>query len=191
MCEMAQRATTVIIQPFIAHLPNGQDMVEVGVGGGGDDLQREAELDYLDQASLEALLEMFVADQDANDGRLLIHHRLWSSESLPEEARNSIVELWTRASSTGRTVHLDHGISSVDDKISLTEMAVRMAKKLREGDGTVGNHKQELVELPKLIHFPYSRHSSYPELCQLVDVFQPKDVWPCTVDPMDWFKNGD
>ncbi|KAH6880460.1 hypothetical protein B0T10DRAFT_144375 [Thelonectria olida] len=173
MCEMAKRSTTVSIQPIVAHLPNGQDLAEVGVGGGGDDLQREAELDYLDQAGLEALLEM-----------------LWSSESMPEEARNSLVELWTRASSTGRTVHLDHGISSVDDKISVTDMVTRIVKKLEEGNRPTRNHEQEQAELPKLIQFPYSRHSSYPELCQLVDLFQPKDVWPCTVDPVGWLNNG-
>lgn len=30
--------------------------------------------------------------------------------------------------------------------------------------------------------FPYSRHSSYQELRELVQAFNPKDVYPCTVD---------
>lgn len=34
--------------------------------------------------------------------------------------------------------------------------------------------------------FPYSRHSSYEELCQLVDAFKPRDVYPCTVDEENW-----
>lgn len=55
MCELARKSSTVIIQPIIAHLPNGQDLAEVGIGGGGDDLQREAELDFLDQGSLDDL----------------------------------------------------------------------------------------------------------------------------------------
>jgi len=34
--------------------------------------------------------------------------------------------------------------------------------------------------------FPYSRHSSYDELCHLVDAFKPKDVYPCTTDVESW-----
>jgi hypothetical protein len=34
--------------------------------------------------------------------------------------------------------------------------------------------------------FPYSRHSSYAELCELVSAFKPKDVFPCTVDRATW-----
>lgn len=41
-------------------------------------------------------------------------------------------------------------------------------------------------ELPRLITFPYSRHSSYDELCDLVKAFQPRDVYPCTVDEQYW-----
>jgi hypothetical protein len=44
--------------------------------------------------------------------------------------------------------------------------------------------------LPRVVTFPYSRHSSYPELCHLIDAFKPKDVWPCTVSPQEWAKNG-
>lgn len=34
--------------------------------------------------------------------------------------------------------------------------------------------------------FPYSRHSSYEELCFLIEAFKPKDIWPCTVDKINW-----
>lgn len=30
--------------------------------------------------------------------------------------------------------------------------------------------------------FPYSRHSSYEELCNLVKAFEPFDIYPCTID---------
>ncbi len=43
---------------------------------------------------------------------------------------------------------------------------------------------------PGMITFPYSRHSSYEELCHLLSIFRPKDVWPCTVNRMDWLENG-
>jgi hypothetical protein len=38
----------------------------------------------------------------------------------------------------------------------------------------------------QVIHFPFSRHSSYEELRHLVSVFRPKDVYACTVDPVSW-----
>ena len=44
--------------------------------------------------------------------------------------------------------------------------------------------------LSNRIRFPYSRHSSYGELCQLVSKFKPKDVWPCTVDTIRWIRQG-
>lgn len=43
-------------------------------------------------------------------------------------------------------------------------------------------------QLPKVITFPYSRHSSYAELCDLLKVFKPMDVYPCTVDEANWHK---
>lgn len=112
--------------------------------------------------------------------------RLLSSKTLPEETRDSLVQMWTRACLTGRTVHLD-GISSIDDEISVTDVVKRVADKLHEARPI--NNKE--AELPKIIQFPYSRHSSYPELCQLVNIFRPRDVWPCTVHEMDWIKNGE
>ncbi|KAK4103240.1 hypothetical protein N658DRAFT_514742 [Parathielavia hyrcaniae] len=44
--------------------------------------------------------------------------------------------------------------------------------------------------LPNIVTFPYSRHSSYPELCHLVRAFKPRDVWPCTVDSPRWLGEG-
>ncbi|KFA64591.1 hypothetical protein S40285_09343 [Stachybotrys chlorohalonatus IBT 40285] len=44
--------------------------------------------------------------------------------------------------------------------------------------------------LPRIIQFPYSRHSSYAELCLLVDLLEPRDVWPCTVNIKEWLQNG-
>ena len=46
--------------------------------------------------------------------------------------------------------------------------------------------KVQAEALPRVITFPYSRHSSYAELCHLVRIFNPKDVYPCTVDDANW-----
>jgi hypothetical protein len=56
-CDTVKNSSVVWIRPIITRLPNGQDVAEIGVGGGGDDLEREAELDYLFPADVELLLE--------------------------------------------------------------------------------------------------------------------------------------
>ena len=50
----------------------------------------------------------------------------------------------------------------------------------------VTKSQEKDVQLKKTIRFPYSRHSSFSELCDLVDAFKPKDVFPCTVDEKRW-----
>ena len=57
MCSVAQQPSVVRIHPIVAHLPSGGDLAEVGVGGGGDDLEQEVELDLMSQDDLQALLE--------------------------------------------------------------------------------------------------------------------------------------
>ena len=54
-----------------------------------------------------------------------------------------------------------------------------------------GRGSEPSSTLPNRIRFPYSRHSSYRELCDLVSVFKPMDIWPCTVDPIRWMKKGE
>lgn len=57
-CPNVQNSPVVWIQPIVAHLPNGQDITEMGVGGGGDDLVREAELDSMSPEEIQHLLQM-------------------------------------------------------------------------------------------------------------------------------------
>ena len=57
-CPTILKSPIVRIQPIVTRLPSGGEVAEVGVGGGGDDLNREAELDYLLPAEIESLLEM-------------------------------------------------------------------------------------------------------------------------------------
>lgn len=56
-CSTVQNSPVVWIQPIVAHLPNGQDVTEMGVGGGGDDLVREAELDSTSTDEIQHLLQ--------------------------------------------------------------------------------------------------------------------------------------
>lgn len=56
MCETAQEPSVVRIQPIVARLPDGSQLAEEGVGGGGDDLERAAEINQLTRQDLEFLL---------------------------------------------------------------------------------------------------------------------------------------
>ncbi|KAF5670233.1 hypothetical protein FHETE_4605 [Fusarium heterosporum] len=170
MCELAQRPTTVSIQPIIAHLPTGEDLAEVGVGGGGDDLQREAELEYLDQASLEALF-----------------NKALSSSTSSTDMSDFLQDFMEQIVSTGRNIPLDWDVETLSAH-STDEIIIMLVERL----GKTAKNKQLRNEcgLPTTIYFPYSRHSSLPELCHLVGVFRPKDVWPCTVSPIEWLRNG-
>ena len=60
MCDRAQAPNVVRIQPVVARLPGGGTLAEAGVGGGGDDLERAAEIDQLAREDLEFLLQRFV-----------------------------------------------------------------------------------------------------------------------------------
>jgi DNA cross-link repair 1C protein len=57
-CSVVNNAPVVWIQPIVAHLPDGRDMVELGIGGGADDLEREAELDLFSPMEISAFLEL-------------------------------------------------------------------------------------------------------------------------------------
>lgn len=60
MCAVAHVPSVVHIRPIIAHLPSGGHIAEVGVGGGGDDLEREVELDIIAHGALQVILARYV-----------------------------------------------------------------------------------------------------------------------------------
>ncbi|KAF4451748.1 hypothetical protein F53441_5310 [Fusarium austroafricanum] len=170
LCEVAQKPTTVSIRPIIAYLPEGEHLAGVGVGGGWDDLQQEAELEFLDQASLARLFNMALSSSAP-------------STDMPDMLEGALEQIL----STGRNIPLDWDINtleahSADDIIALLVERLRNKSKNRK--------RREECNLPRTIYFPYSRHSSLPELCHFVHAFRPKDIWPCTVSPTEWLKNG-
>ncbi len=60
----------------------------------------------------------------------------------------------------------------------------------RKDDFSSGATTPQAPGLPRVIRFPYARHSSYQELCHFVDAFKPLDVWPCTEDAQHWWRKG-
>jgi hypothetical protein len=79
------------------------------------------------------------------------------------------------------------GLDRQEDDLSLSELAKIILRSLtNKRNAKVTENKQQEQGLPRVITFPYSRHSSYAELCDLVRAFRPKDVYACTVDADTW-----
>jgi hypothetical protein len=58
LCAIAKRSSVVKIQPVIASFSDGKALHEAGIGGGGEDLEREMELGVPNQSDLQSLLGM-------------------------------------------------------------------------------------------------------------------------------------
>ncbi|POR36254.1 Protein artemis [Tolypocladium paradoxum] len=172
MCVEAKRPDVVRIQPIVARLPGGEKLVEAGVGGGGEDLEREAELAFPFQEDLLVLLEL-----------------ISSSDAISEAEQGAIRSILGSMVASGRSLSLNLDAStfregqSTDLQTALRTLSHRSPSSAQQH--TTSNNSTA-DGLPRVIQFPYSRHSSYPELCHLVKTFKPKDIWPCTVDPEQW-----
>ncbi|KAF5233090.1 hypothetical protein FAUST_8366 [Fusarium austroamericanum] len=169
ICEVASKDTTVSIQPIIAHLSEGKDLAEVGVGGGGDDFKQEAELEFVDQANLAALFDVAL-----------------SSSATSSQKSDMLREGLEQLLSTGRNIPLDWDVDTLSTN-SAKEVIAILVQKLRTNSKNQKSVHEEA--LPKTIYFPYSRHSSLPELRHFVEAFRPKDIWPCTVNTAEWLRN--
>ncbi|KAF2656135.1 hypothetical protein K491DRAFT_692337 [Lophiostoma macrostomum CBS 122681] len=155
-------AEIVHIIPIIARV-NGTELAEIGAGGGKGDLNQKEELE---------------AGEDV--GRLM---ELCASEIKDPELLSGVLKLLEQAFND-ETGEVDLGLAAKresqnsEDELSLrTLVSVLATHVAKPEDETRPN---------RVIKFPYSRHSSYSELCILVDAFKPGDVYPCTVDPDNW-----
>ncbi|KAK4127252.1 hypothetical protein N657DRAFT_653533 [Parathielavia appendiculata] len=174
-CATVRNSRVVWIRPIITRLPDGQDVAEIGVGGGGEDLEREAELDYLCADEVVSLLAV-----------------LGDVDGISKDIRDKLGQFLLSAIATGRKVPLNlemaaFGENKETDLISGLQ-AITSKLKNRSRQQSTSNFDEHA--LPIVVTFPYSRHSSYRELCDLVRVFKPRDVWPCTVDITRWLNEG-
>ncbi|KAI0104476.1 Metallo-hydrolase/oxidoreductase [Daldinia grandis] len=170
-CKVLETKPIVWIQPIVAHLKNGRDMIEVGIGGGGDDLTQKP---TLETAGIRALLDLI-----KQEGEVL------------GDLEPAITQFLQKALAVCRDVDLDIDRFSFKEECSFTEIVNSLARKVEE----IRNPVSKVAEghpddLTNQITFPYARHSSLPELRHFIRTFQPTDIWPCTVDPKSWAEEG-
>ncbi|KAA8575701.1 hypothetical protein EYC84_004814 [Monilinia fructicola] len=169
-CSAYEEDDVVLIRPIITRLPSGVEVAEVGIGGGWGDLVPSHEV-AMDPDEIKELLEIVFAETD--------------KPTVEDIRRMLLAEL----SSNSEAISLD-GIPSGGDHISLKHLGESLLRKLAQNSNEEPDERRDYSSrnngLPKLITFPYSRHSSYPELLDLVKIFKPKDVYPCTVDEEGW-----
>lgn len=60
MCSVAKHPLVVSIRPVVCRLPGGEAIMEAGVGGGGTDFSREAELHWITDDDIDVFLHSYV-----------------------------------------------------------------------------------------------------------------------------------
>ncbi|RAK72580.1 putative DNA repair protein [Aspergillus fijiensis CBS 313.89] len=169
-CSVARSKGTVYIMPVVNRTKDGAEMPELGAGGGGGDLYQIHELELPDKSALEQLEK-------------LCFERIHDTQAL-SHTRQALIEAFE---SKRKVLPLDSFGLKDADEMPLEKLVKMLGRGRAEETQLPGDeHPTEGEALSKVIRFPYSRHSSYSELCDLVAAFKPKDIHPCTVDPVTW-----
>ncbi|TVY91467.1 Protein artemis [Lachnellula willkommii] len=156
----------VWIRPIVTRLKNGTELEEAGIGGGGQDLIEQSQLELDDDSIAQILFE--------------IHNLASGGYDLKNRFLAGVKAL-------GRDLPIENMTQFFEDgRLSLVKLVKAIEKAVSEKQNVYGSAEVEDGALAKHITFPYSRHSSYPELCDLVRAFKPKDVYLCTVNEDKW-----
>ncbi|EPE30826.1 Metallo-hydrolase/oxidoreductase [Glarea lozoyensis ATCC 20868] len=171
----AMTEDVVFIRPIITRTRSGIEIAEPGIGDDWHgstapelDLNWSDILDSLlqsnkikDAAMITDLKELLCARQTAPGGTL------------------SLNEI---------SVHLQKMKLPLEDLVKAIAVSLEGKRKNSVLDSPKTNAPGGLSsrQLPRTITFPYSRHSSLEELQDLVRIFKPRDIYPCTVDENKW-----
>ncbi|PCG97838.1 hypothetical protein PENOC_066140 [Penicillium occitanis (nom. inval.)] len=165
-CQTMKSKKSVYITPIVTRDRTGIEVPEIGAGGGKGDLYQTHELELPDEITLqklEALLSEHITD-----------------ESVLSQTKGLLKLAFT---SNQRALSLDEYGLADDADIPLKELASMLSSTRNPSESRSFEEKHPDMAT---ITFPYSRHSSYAELCEFVQAFKPKDVFPCTVDEKKW-----
>ncbi|KAK4542801.1 hypothetical protein LTR36_006177 [Oleoguttula mirabilis] len=185
----------VRITPIISRY-KGVEMAELGAGGGQGDLDQHHDLEVGDTSLVGQLIALCATKLHGQPEHASVMEMLTSI--INERVQSISLDGAVLNEDPAAIADEDEDLVFVDD-LPLERLVPVLAKatakskqKLpQKNDPLSGRRRTSLTlvrpdGLPKQITFPYSRHSSYGELCDLLDVFKPKDIHPCTVDYSTW-----
>lgn len=188
-CPVFNEVKDVVqITPIISRLKTGVEVHEIGAGGGKGDLDQVHELEVHDAAVLGQLMALCAAK--IKDPQLLSSVLAMLTSAMGSEYSKIRLD-----------AGLDNGVTLNDATLDelplqdLVDILTRLAVNIlnAENDSKQTSSTPQTVTLPlegralpRTITFPYSRHASYSELCDLISAFKPQDIWPCTVDEDGW-----
>ena len=175
--DLLKAKHVVWITPIITRSREGLIVPEVGAGGGGGDLHPTLELDLCNISSISEVEELF--KQIVED---------------PHDVRKLLSRIESARLSKDHTISLQGLELDAAEEISLQEFANRLLAldkfipNTHDG-GVPARSMSTEAPLNDTIYFPFSRHSSYTELCDLVAALKPSDIYPCTVEEQAWTEN--
>lgn len=172
--ELLKAKRVLWITPIITRSKDGIEVPELGAGGGGLDLQQTPVLELGNISSMSEIEEYcrrIVKDSDDMKRLLTQIEHARSSRDVKMSLQKLELE-----NEEEITLHEFVKRLLVVDKVHPTG-DIKGIPQRQSSNGSPSNDT---------IHFPYSRHSSYSELCELVAAFKPADIYPCTVDEQTW-----
>lgn len=166
---LSEDPNIVWIAPVVSRMPDGAEVAEVGAGGGKGDLYHSRELDMGSGALVQAL------------------RSLVSALGVDGPAAYRLEDLIQKAvTRRDHRMVLDSLGTDPSTDLSVKEFVRLLLQSENSDTSTESRTSFPMPYQRNVIHFPYSRHSSYSELRDLVRAFQPKDICPCTTDVDSW-----
>lgn len=153
-------------------------MIEPGAGGGLGDTDRfRYKLEITDKRIIDALHARCKA-------------RLGSDPTTQKDIAQLLQSAVINESGALTIEGIDNGYRDLES-LGLDDIVLLLASRVRRSlsSNRLEQAQQEKTTrhgLPARIRFPYSRHSSYAELCLLIGAFKPNNIVPCTVDERGW-----
>lgn len=198
-CSKITKGRSIYITPVVTRAGDGSEVPEVGAGGGKGDLYQNHELELTDEHTLQQLTTLCseqIKNTDVRDAVLKGLAEAYNSKSKSLSLNEYGVREYDEISIKRLIGLLGHGMPKEDEyrdttlTHSLPHHGEENPERSKRSGAVVSKYPSDILYTDNNTKgkqtFPYSRHSSYAELCTLVGAFKPKDIYPCTVDTERW-----
>jgi hypothetical protein len=173
--SLTNSQNVVWITPIISRLSDGTELLELGAGGGMNDLYQTSTLELFDSSTLDAVHVLLKGICGVDDEFEKIE-KVLKQVQQSGEFRLSLDSLGLEV---GKNIPLKEFVDRISKSDDVASLGLR-------GECLTSEKLPKPRNMGKVIHFPFSRHSSHQELRHLVSAFRPKDICPCTVYLETW-----